>query len=192
MPSGCQSFSVHICPVQCRPSDPFRHLRCPTYHLLPSHISSTAVSIHVVPHLCHHARLLLSSPLTLSSVPIILHLQRASILSSHVSVVVLIALSSIVLCTSPSLFVYLLRIRYSPRSMSFCTTLLAPLFSKIIFSLSSLIFSLHFYFLFWHGSSLSLRDFLSSLRDAAFFSSCLHSALLQSDHSPQLCLIRSA
>ena len=38
-----------------------------------------------------------------------------------------------------------------------CTTLLANICSTLLFSLSALIFSLHFYFLFWHGYFLSLR-----------------------------------
>ena len=75
-----------------------------------SHISSAAISIPVVPHLCHHAHPPLSSPLTLYAIPIVLHLHRDSqLLSSRLSVAVLIALSSIVPCTSPPFFFYLLR-----------------------------------------------------------------------------------
>ena len=77
---------------------PFLHLRCPTSHLLPSHISSAAVSIPAVLHLLHRSCPLLSSPLTFSDIP-----------TSCVSVAVLIAFSSIVPCTSPLLFIYLLR-----------------------------------------------------------------------------------
>ena len=97
-PSGWQSFPVDIRPVHCRPYNPFLHLRCPTSNMLPHHISSAAVSIPVVLPLLHCACPPLYSPLTLSAIPI-----------SRVSVVVLIALYSIVPCTSLLLFVYLLR-----------------------------------------------------------------------------------
>ena len=62
-----------------RPSNPFCHFRRPTSLLLPSHISSSAVSIPVVPYILHRACPLLSSPLTFSVIPIIPHLHRASI-----------------------------------------------------------------------------------------------------------------
>ena len=65
-------FPVNIFPVHCRYSNPFFHLRSPTSHLLPSRISSIVVSIPVVPNLCHHSCLPLSSLLTLSATPIIL------------------------------------------------------------------------------------------------------------------------
>ena len=45
---------------------------------------------------------------------------------------------------------------YSPCSASFYTTLLALLCSALLFSISNLIFSLQFSFLFWHGSSISM------------------------------------
>ena len=79
MPSGWQLFPVNICPVHCHPFNRFLHLCRPTSHLFLSHISYSAVSIHVAPYLCHHARSTLSSPLTLSAILIILHLYRASI-----------------------------------------------------------------------------------------------------------------
>ena len=47
--------------------------------MFPYHISSAAVSIPVVLHLRHSARLPLSSPLTMSAIPIILHLHCISI-----------------------------------------------------------------------------------------------------------------
>ena len=72
-------FSCQYFPVCRRLSNPFRHLGCPTSLLLSSRISSAAVSIHVVLYLRHHARPLLSSPLTMSAIPIILNLRHASI-----------------------------------------------------------------------------------------------------------------
>ena len=99
MPSGWQLFPVNIFPVRYHHYNPFRYLRLPTSQLLPSHISSAAVSIPVVLHLLHHARPPLSSSLTLSTIP-----------TSRVSVAVLIVLFSIVLCTSPLLFFYLLQL----------------------------------------------------------------------------------
>ena len=74
------------------------HIRRPTYHLFLSHISSAVVSIPVVLHIRHRSCPPLYSPLTLSAIP-----------TSRVFVTVLIVLYSIVLCTSPSLFFYLLR-----------------------------------------------------------------------------------
>ena len=61
-------------------------------------ISSADVFIHVVLHLRQHACPPLYSPLTLYAIP-----------TSCVSIAVLIALYSIVPCTLPLLFVYLLR-----------------------------------------------------------------------------------
>ena len=62
----CRYFPVRHCY-----SNPFRHLRRPTSLLLPSRISSSALLIPVVPHLCHRDRPPMSSPLTLSAIPII-------------------------------------------------------------------------------------------------------------------------
>ena len=98
MPSGWQSLPVDIFPVHRCPYNPFSHIRCPIYHMLPSYISSAAVYIPVVLHLRHRACPPLSSPLTLSSIP-----------TSCVYAAVLITSSSIFPCTSPLLFVYLLR-----------------------------------------------------------------------------------
>ena len=97
-PSGWQLFPIDVCPVCCHPYNPFRHLIRPTYHMLPSHLSSTALNIPVVLNLRH---------------------------------------------------------RVLPRSVSFCNTLLVLICSTLLFSLSALIFSLQFYFLFWKNSSLS-------------------------------------
>ena len=161
-PSGWWSFPVNIFPERHRPSDPFLHLRYPTSCMLPSHISSVAVSIPVFPYLRHPSCPPLSSPLTLSAIPIILRLHRASIfillrlccgpyrVIFHRSVY----FAAVVCLPSP--------IGYSTHSASFCTTLLAPLFSTLIFSLSALIFSPQFYFLFWHVSYLSPWYFRSA------------------------------
>ena len=155
MPSGWQSFPVNICQVCCRSSNTFSHLRRPTSVLLTSRISSAAISTPVVPHLHPCAHPTLSSLLKLYSIPIISHLHRISILilphlccGSHRIIFHRTVYFAIVVC-QPS------RILSSPHSALFCTTLIAPLFSALIFSLSTLIFSLIFPFLFWHGYSLS-------------------------------------
>ena len=67
----CQYF-----PVYRHSSNLFCHLIRPTYLLLPSCISSAAVSIPVVLHLRHLAHPSLSSPLILSAIPIILERQN--------------------------------------------------------------------------------------------------------------------
>ena len=77
-----------------------------------------------------------------------------------------------------------------PCSASFCTTLLDLLCYTLIFSLSDLIFSLRFSFFFWHVSSIS--PWCSCYASIChIFTTCLHSAVLQSDHFPQICLLRS-
>ena len=78
-PSGWYSLPVDIFLVRRRPSYPFFHLRCPISLMLPSRISSAAVSIPVVPHLCHCSRPPLSSPLIVSAISIIPHFHYASI-----------------------------------------------------------------------------------------------------------------
>ena len=155
MVSGWYSFPVDICPFRCRPSNPFRHNRRSTSLMLPYRISSTAVSIPVVLHLRYRDRPPLSSPPTLSAIPIIPHLHRASI-------VILLHL-----CCSPHRIIFHRSVYFdavvclpspigsSPCYLSFCTALLATICSTLIFSLSALIFSLRFYFLFWHDSYLS-------------------------------------
>ena len=155
-PSGWQSFPVNICPVHCRSSNPFRHLHRPTSILFPSCISSTAVSIPVFPHIRHHARPPLSSPLTLSAIPIILYLRITSIFviprlccgPYHIIFHSSMYSAAVVCITS--------LIGYSPCSASFYTTLLAQICSTLLFYLSDLILSLHFSSLFCNGSSLSL------------------------------------
>ena len=154
-PSGWYSFPVDILLVRCRPSNSFSHLRCPVSLLFPSHISSVAVSIHIVPHILRRACLLLSSPLNLSAIPIILHLHR-------VFVVILLYL-----CCGPYHIIFRRSVYFaavvclpspigsSPCYALFCTTLLAPLWSTIIFSLSALIISLHFSLFFWKYYLLS-------------------------------------
>ena len=141
-------FPVYIFPVRCRPSNPFRHLRSPKPHMLPSHISSAPIFITVVPHLRHHARTPLSSPPTLSAIPFIVHLHRASIVifphlccgTYHIIFYRSVYFAAVFCPPSP--------IGSSTCSLSFCTTLLAPLCFTLLFLLSALIFSLHFYFLF--------------------------------------------
>ena len=97
----------------------------------------------------------LSPPTTLSAIPIILHLYRASIFilpclccGPHRIIFHLPAYFVAVICLPSWL-------RYSPRSPLFYTTLLDPLCSTLIFSLSDLIFSLRFSILSCRGSSLS-------------------------------------
>ena len=153
-------------------------------------ISYTTSSIPVVPHLRHHARPPLSSPLTLSAVPIILHLHRASI-------VILPRLCCGPYCIIFHRSVYFpvvvclpYPIGYYPLSALFCTTLLDMICSILILSLSNLILSLHFSILerlFYLSVIFSLFSDLPH-----FFSTCHHSAMLQSEHSPQLCLLRYA
>ena len=69
---SCQYLSVG-----CHTSNPFHHLFRPTSHLLPSKIFSNAIP--VVLHIRQHARPMMSSLLTLSTIHIILHLRCASI-----------------------------------------------------------------------------------------------------------------
>ena len=76
-PSGWYLFLVDICPVCHHSSNPFRHLRRPTYLLLSSHISSSDVSIPVVLYLHHHNRPQISSTPTLSAIPITTERQYA-------------------------------------------------------------------------------------------------------------------
>ena len=169
-------FTISVIPhlICCRPISP--PPPCPS---LLSHISSTVLFRH-----CLHRW---------PCLPSLLHFISTAppLLSSHVSVVVLITLSSIVPCTSPPLFVYLLRsdILLAMRFyVLHCLLRSAPHW----FSHSPLWYS-HYTFPFYFVTSiLSLRDVLAPLQSAAFFSTCLHSNLLQSDHSPKLYLLRSA
>ena len=139
-PSGWYSLPVNICPVRSCPSNPFFHLRRPRYHMLLSHNCSTAVYIPISPHLCHHAHPSLSSPLTLSSISIILHLRRTYIFilwrlccgPYHIIFHRSVYFAAVV--SLPSL------IGFSPCYASFCTTLLDPLCSTLLFLLSALIF----------------------------------------------------
>ena len=160
--------------------------------MLTSRFSSTTVSIHVATHIRHHARPPLSLPLTLSAIPIIPYLHRASIFilprlccGYHCIILHLPVYSAAGVCI-PS------RVGYSPRSGSLCTTLLASLCSTLLFSLSALIFS-HWFSFFCQGSSLSVwfsRSapicpvflYLSSFRSAPIWA--FHSAL-----SYPICLI---
>ena len=141
-PSGWQSFPVDICPVYRRPSNPFLHICHPTSHLLPSHISSTAVTIPSVPHLRHRALPPLSSPLTFSFTPIILHLHRTSIIifprlrcGPYHNIFHSSMYFTVVACLNSP-------IGSSHCSVLLCTTLLVPLCSTLLFSLFALIFSL--------------------------------------------------
>ena len=95
-----------------------------------------------------------SPPPALSYIPIILHLYR-------VSIVILLCL-----CCGPHLIIFNFpayvaavvclpyRIRSSPCSALFYTTLLNLLCLVILLSFSNLIFSLRFFLLSWHGSSI--------------------------------------
>ena len=150
------------------------------------------ISIPDVPHIRHCARLPPSSPLTLSVLPIILHLQCASVVilprlcfvPHHIIFHRPVYFSAAVICL-PS------RIGSSPSSVLFCTTLLAPLCSTLLFSLSTLIFSLRFFLLFLKVYSFSTWCSCSAPIWSVFFhlpSLCF--TLIWSP--PQLCLIRSA
>ena len=126
-PSGWYSFPVDICPFRCRSSNLFRHLRRHTSLLLPPRICSASVYIHFVPHLRHHYCPPTSSPLTLSSIPIILHLHCASI----VILPRLCCISCRIIFHHPVYFATVVclpsRIEDFPCSASFCTTLVSPL-----------------------------------------------------------------
>ena len=147
----------------------------PIFPSLSSHIYFVAVprilrrvSIPVFPHLQHHAHPPLSSPLTLSAISIIPNIRCASIVVlPHCC------------CGSHRIifhgFVYFAAV--------VCNKLLAPLCSTPPSSLSDLFISLRFYFSIV-TAILSLCDVLASLQSAAFFSTCLHFVLLQSDHPP--------
>ena len=113
------------------------------------------------------------------------------LLTYSVSVAVLITLSSIPPCNSPKMFVYLLGsdlLLALRRSILHCLIRYALHY----FSHSPLKY-FHYTFLFYFGMDIiSLRDV--SLRSylPRFFSTCLHSNLIQYDHPPHLCLLRSA
>ena len=148
-------FPVDIFPVHHCYSNPFHHLGRPTSHMSPSHIYSTAISIPVAPHLRQQYLPLLYSPLTLSAISIILHLHCSSIVilpglwcgTYHIIFNWYVYFAAVVFL--PSL------IGSSPCSSSFYTTLFDMLCSTLLFSLSLLIFSPNFSFLFCHGSFLS-------------------------------------
>ena len=167
-PSGWYFFPVDIFPFRHRPSNPFLHIRRPTSLLLPSCISSAAVSIYVVPHIIRRASLPLSLPLTLSSIPIILNLHRVSIFILPRPVAFLIALSYIVPCTSPPLFVYLLWLYFL---LAMCFSVLNWLLRSVPHYFSHCpLWSSHYTFIFIGGTALlSIRGVLVPLRSAAFF-----------------------
>ena len=154
----------------------------PTAAILITPAISSAIE-PIIPHLLRHCiHLLLSlSPLslffyiftaaiirrpspppTLSAIPIIPHLYRASI----VILPRLCCGSRRIIFHRPAYFSAIFCMtswfRYYPCSASFCTTLLSPLCCTLVFSLSALIFSLHFSLLTWYGSSLSPRCSLSA------------------------------
>ena len=152
-------FPVKIRLVCRRSSNPFCHLCRPKSLLFPSRISSATVSIHIVPHLLHPARPLPSSTLTLSAIPIILHLHRSSIF-------ILLRL-----CCGPhhiifhlpvyfsAVFVYLLRsdliLALRCSSLHFLLHFAPHYFSHYLLCCS------HYSFLFSFGTDiLSIRDVL--------------------------------
>ena len=159
--------------------------------MLPSHISSAAIFIPVVPHLHQRARPPLSSQLNLSNITIILHIRRTSIVilpllccgPYHIIFHNSVYFATVVCLPSP--------IGSSTLSTLLYTTLLATLCPTLLFSLSFLISSLLLTFIFWHGSSLS-PWFYRSAPICPIFSTFLYSALLQSDHPPQIFLLWSA
>ena len=72
-------FPVDIFTFRRLPYNPFFHLRRPTHHMLPYHISSAALSIPIFPHIHNCTRQPLPPPLILSVIPIILHLRCVSV-----------------------------------------------------------------------------------------------------------------
>ena len=146
-------FSISVVPhiICCCPTSPL-----PPYPSLLSRISTTVLILR-----CIHRWPCLPSLLScISTTP--------SLLSSHVSIAVLIALSSIVLCTSPYLFVYLI---WSDILLALCCSVLHYLLrSDPHYFSHSPIWSSHYTFIFSFGTALfSLRDVLAPLGSAAFF-----------------------
>ena len=98
-------------------------------------ISSAAVSVPVFLHLRHHAPLPLYSPLNLSAIPIILHLHHTYIVilphlccgPYHIIFYRYVYFAAVICPPSP--------IGSSPHSASFCTTLIAPLCSTLLFTI---------------------------------------------------------
>ena len=116
-----------------------------------SHISSVSV-----PHLLHrriHPCCPVSPPLCLSAAvftaDLVCHtyLPRLCCVPYHIIFHLYVYFAAIVCLPSP--------VGSSHRSDLFYTTLLALLYSKLLFSLSFLIFSLNVFSLFWNGSSIS-------------------------------------
>ena len=146
------------------------HLYCPSS--LPSCLSATVFTAELV----YHPHYTASKPRLHCPPPASLLRFSSHYLPSH----------CVLLCHC----LYTFSDRIFPRSTSCCTTLLAPLCSALLFSLSALIFSLQFSLL----ARLFSLSVIFSLRSdlTRFLSPCLHSALLQSDHLPQICLLRYA
>ena len=142
--------------------------------LYPSSCISIA-AFPVVPHLHRHKLCLPYSLYRIFTAP--------PLSSSNVSVAVLIVLSSIVLCTLLPLFLYLLRSDlllnnfHSELHQSLHSDLHYLYHYPIWYSHHSYLFSLVTYILY-------IQDVLATLQSASFFSTCLHYALFQSDHSP--------
>ena len=109
------------------------------------------------------------------------------LVSSRVSIAFLIALSSIVSCTLPSLFFYLLRLDFLLAMTVLYYTYCSALLHTNFLTLCSDIITTPFFYFGW--DLFSLRNVLDPLRYAGFFFACLHSDLLQSYHSTQLCLL---
>ena len=111
-----------------------------------SHISSIAVP-HLL-HCCIHPCCPASPPpcwsATVFTTDIICHTHLLHLCCGpyHIIFQRSVYFAAVVCLPSP--------IRYSPCSESFCTTLLVMLCSPLLFSLSTLIFSLHISFLLWH------------------------------------------
>ena len=119
------------------------YLLSPVPHLLCRHVHLPVSLLPLSPLSCISAATIVrhtSPPPTLSAIPIILHLYHASIvILPH-------------LCCGPHQIIFHRPAYFSaavclpswhgsyPRSASFCTTLLTPLCSALIFSLSALIF----------------------------------------------------
>ena len=155
-------FSISVIPhlFCCRPASPLL-----PYLSLLSIISSTVIVRH-----CLHRWPCLPSPLSrISTLP--------PLSSYRVSVAVLIVLSSIVTCTSPPLFVYLLRsdiLLALRRSVLHYLLLSAPPHVS-----HYMLWSSHYPLLFYFGTDiLSLSDVLAPLRSDACLSTCIHFALL--------------
>ena len=146
-----RQYALRLVVVPCRYSTSPSPLFQPISLYPPSHISYVAVPhllrrrIHPCfpksPPLCSYASVFTAELVCHPYIPCLCYGPYRIIFHRSVYFVAVVCLPS--------------PVGYSPRSASFYTTLLNLLLSKLILLLYALIFSLHFYFLFWHVSSIS-------------------------------------